>query len=150
MADNPAMIKRIPEIFIYAPVSRPTVSSPFTQRRALAVCASLRLLNLGYASPPAWFLSEPHSFAILRCNCLILFASGFMAASLLRGGVIIGGANRILRLANSRLNFALDLLSGASHLGSGVAGQAAYLPLCVTHHFVDCAFYSLLVHKFTS
>jgi hypothetical protein len=30
MADTPAMIKRIPEIFIYAPVSRPAVDSSFT------------------------------------------------------------------------------------------------------------------------
>jgi hypothetical protein len=71
-------------------------------------------------------------------------------ASAWRGSVGFGIACRILHLADSRLDFAFDLLSGASDLGPGIAGQAANLPLCVTHHFVDCAFYSLLVHEFTS
>jgi hypothetical protein len=79
-----------------------------------------------------------------------MFAPGFMAGSVWCGSVIFGIPSRIFYLANSRLNFALDLLSGASNLGPGVAGQAANLPLCVTHHFVDRAFYSLLVHNFTS
>jgi hypothetical protein len=71
-------------------------------------------------------------------------------ASAWRGSAGFGIACRILHLADSRLDFALDLLSGASDLSPGVAGQAANLPLCVTHHFVDCALHSLLIHEITS
>jgi hypothetical protein len=73
---------------------------------------------------------------------------GFLAALVLCGGVTVGIANRILRLADSRLNFALELLNCASNLGSGVAGQVSGMPLCASHHLVDCALHSLLVHLY--
>jgi hypothetical protein len=73
---------------------------------------------------------------------------GLLAALVLCGGVTVGIANRILRLADGRLNFALDLLNGASNLGTGVTGQVSGMPLCASHHLVDCALHSLLVHFF--
>jgi hypothetical protein len=86
--------------------------------------------------------------AILRDDNLAALVPGFLAALVLCGGIIVGIANRILRLADGRLNFALDLLNGASNLGSGIAGQVSGMPLCASHHFVDCALHSLLVHLY--
>jgi hypothetical protein len=77
-------------------------------------------------------------------------ALDFRAAFVVCGSVPLGIANRILRLANGCFNFALDLLSGASNFSSSVAGQVTGFPFCASHHFVDCAFDSVLVHLFTS
>src|ERR1035438_7398694 len=87
---------------------------------------------------------------ILRDDYLAAPVACFLAALVLCGGVIVGIANRILRLADGRLNFALDLLNCASNLGPSVAGQVSGMPLCASHHCVDCALYSLLVHFSTS
>jgi hypothetical protein len=88
--------------------------------------------------------------AIVRDDNLAALAPGLLFALVLCGGVIVGIASRILRLADDRLNFALDLLNGASNLGPGVAGQVSGMPLCASHHFVNRALHSLLVHFSTS
>jgi len=83
---------------------------------------------------------------MIRDDNLAALASGFLVALALCRGIIVGIANRILRLADNRLNFTLDLLNGAFNLGPGVAGQVSGLPLCASHHLVDRALHSLLVH----
>ena len=86
--------------------------------------------------------------AIFRDDNLDAFVPGFLAALVLYGGVTVGIADRILRLADGCLNFALDLLSGASNFGSGVAGQVSGMPFCASHHLVECALHSLLDHLY--
>ena len=71
-----------------------------------------------------------------RQNALAAPAPGLLFALVLYGGIIVGIANRILRLADGRLNFALDLLNGASCLSSGIAGQVSGMPLCA---WIECS-----------
>src|ERR1035438_9116459 len=55
--------------------------------------------------------------------------------------VVVCTADSILHLAHCRLNFALDFLRRASHLGSGVAGQVPDMTLGASYRLVDRAFH---------
>jgi hypothetical protein len=63
--------------------------------------------------------------------------------------VVVCVADSIFHLAHCRLNFALDFLGRAPHLGSGVAGHVSDVTPGASYRLVDRALYSLLVHCFT-
>ena len=79
---------------------------------------------------------------------IAFFAPGFFVFRMDYIGLVPGVVRRILQLADCRFDLAFDLLDRALDLGTGIAGQVPDMTLCVSHHFVDRAFDSVVVHFF--
>ncbi len=59
-----------------------------------------------------------------------------------------GIVSRIFELAHGCFYFALDLLSGAFDLSSGVPGHVSEMALDASYYLIDLAFYPIVVHLF--